>query len=93
MIVDCAVYTDGVRRAGDLAVSDALAAAEDPSSFVWIGLHEPDPEEFEEVRRGFDLHELAVEDALPAHQRPKLEVYDGDLFVVLKTARRRSAPS
>ena len=65
----------------------ALEAASEPDSFVWIGLHEPSHEEFEAVREEFGLHELAVEDAISAHQRPKLEVYDGDLFVVLKTAR------
>lgn len=87
MIVDCAVYTKGVRRPGHLEVEDALEAASEPNSFVWIGLHEPDPAEFDAVRREFDLHELAVEDAVHAHQRPKLEVYDDDIFVVLKTAR------
>jgi magnesium transporter len=54
---------------------------------VWIGLYEPTELEFESVRREFVLHELAVEDAITAHQRPKLEVYDDSLFVVLKTAR------
>ena len=87
MIVDCAVYTEGRRREGILAVEDALEAAQDPGSFVWIGLHEPSHEEFELVRHELGLHELAVEDAVRAHQRPKLEVYGEDLFVVLKTAR------
>ncbi len=87
MIVDCAVYTNGVRRAGRLDVIDALEAASEPDSFVWLGLHEPEMAEFEAVREEFGLHELAVEDAVKAHQRPKLEVYDQDLFVVLKTAR------
>jgi magnesium transporter len=87
VIVDCAVYTDGRRREGELPVEAALEAASEPDSFVWIGLHEPSHEEFEAVRAEFDLHELAVEDAVSAHQRPKLELYDGDLFVVLKTAR------
>jgi magnesium transporter len=87
MIVDCAVYTDGLRRPGRLEVSEALEAALEPDSFVWIGLHEPEPEEFKAVQEELHLHELAVEDALHAHQRPKLEVYDDDLFVVLKTAR------
>jgi magnesium transporter len=50
-------------------------------------LHEPSPEEFESVRREFDLHPLAVEDAIKAHQRPKLEVYGDSLLVVLKPAR------
>ena len=87
MIVDCAVYTDGKRRPGELQLVDALEAASEPDSFVWLGLHEPSTEEFEAVRAEFGLHELAVEDAVSAHQRPKLEVYDSDLFVVLKTAR------
>ncbi len=87
VIVDCAVYTDGRRREGALPLEQALEAANEPDSFVWIGLHEPSPDEFDSVREEFDLHELAVEDAVAAHQRPKLEVYGGDLFVVLKTAR------
>ncbi|MEQ1786101.1 MAG: magnesium and cobalt transport protein CorA [Acidimicrobiales bacterium] len=87
MIVDCAVYTKGERRPGHLELIDALEAATEPDSFVWIGLHEPSPDEFDEVRREFHLHELAVHDAIAAHQRPKLELYDNDLFVVLKTAR------
>jgi magnesium transporter len=87
VIVDCAVYTNGKRRDGHLPLEQALEAASEPDSFVWIGLHEPSHDEFEAVRQEFDLHDLAVEDAIAAHQRPKLEVYDGDLFVVLKTAR------
>ncbi len=87
VIIDCAVYTDGERRPGRLDLDDALEAAEEPDSFVWIGLHEPDQAEFDQVRNELGLHELAVEDAVHAHQRPKLEVYDEDLFVVLKTAR------
>jgi len=87
VIVDCAVYDHGVRRPGRLRVEEALEAAREPGSFVWIGLHEPTPSEFDAVRHEFALHELAVEDAVKAHQRPKLEVYGSDLFVVLKTAR------
>jgi magnesium transporter len=87
VIIDCAVYTDGHRRGGLLALPEALEASKEPGSFVWIGLHEPSHEEFEAVRDEFDLHPLAVEDAVTAHQRPKLEVYDADIFVVLKTAR------
>jgi magnesium transporter len=92
MIVDCAVYEDGKRRAGDLDLHEAYEAGchhnggGDHARFVWIGLREPTPEEFDSVRREFHLHELAVEDAIKAHQRPKIEVYDDTLFVVLKTA-------
>jgi magnesium transporter len=87
MIIDCAVYEAGQRRPGELALDQAYEASCKPDAFVWIGLYEPSAEEFESVRREFNLHELAVEDAIKAHQRPKLEVYDDTLFVVLKTAR------
>src|SRR5512135_2009986 len=58
-----------------------------PEAFVWLGLYEPNAQEFAEVARAFELHPLAVEDAVHAHQRPKLERYDNTFFVVLKTAR------
>ena len=86
MIVDCAVYENGRRREGELALEDAYESALRDDAFVWIGLVEPGVEEFDSVRREFDLHELAVEDAIKAHQRPKLELYGDTLFVVLKTA-------
>ena len=89
MIVDCAVYERGHRLPGELDVEQAYAACQRDGAFVWIGLHAPTVEEFEAVRREFDLHELAVEDAVKAHQRPKLEQYGDTLFVVLKTARFR----
>ena len=82
-----AVYDKGVRRPGELKLDDAFDACHDSDSFVWIGLYKPSEQEFEAVRREFELHELAVEDAIKAHQRPKLEVYEDSIFVVLKTAR------
>ncbi|MEV5807036.1 magnesium/cobalt transporter CorA [Streptomyces parvulus] len=84
MIVDCAIYRDGHRTDGPEDFSDALGEARAAGGFVWIGLHEPTEEEFELVSQEFALHPLAVEDALKAHQRPKLEVYDDSLFAVLK---------
>ncbi|WP_437088573.1 magnesium/cobalt transporter CorA [Streptomyces sp. enrichment culture] len=84
MIVDCAIYRDGHRTEGPEDFSDALDQARSAGGFVWIGLHEPTQEEFEHVTQEFGLHPLAVEDALKAHQRPKLEVYDDSLFVVVK---------
>jgi magnesium transporter len=90
MIVDCAVYEDGRRRSGSLELDKAYEAGRngnDPGLFVWIGLKEPSEQEFDSVAREFHLHELAVEDAIKAHQRPKIEIYDETLFVVLKTAR------
>src|SRR3954470_282118 len=86
-IVDCAVYEDGCRRAGELPLTDAGEAARCEDAFVWIGVFEPTEEEFDAVRREFDLHELAVEDAVNAHQRPKVELYGNTLLMVLKTVR------
>jgi magnesium transporter len=88
VIVDCAVYDGGLRREGVVALEEATqVAASSPDGFVWIGVHEPDPEEFDALAREFKLHPLAVEDAVHAHQRPKLDVYGDTLFMVLKTAR------
>ena len=88
-IVDCAIYEDGRRRNGDVDLEHAYEASRSGGgdSFVWIGLREPTKEEFDAVAREFYLHELAVEDAVKAHQRPKIEDYDGTLFIVLKTAK------
>ena len=87
MIVDCAIYEDGVRRDGHVELAHAYDERHQDGKFVWIGLYEPTEEEFDSLRREFDLHPLAVEDAIHAHQRPKLEVYDDMVFLVLKTAR------
>ena len=86
MIVDCAVYRDGLREEEELSdLSGALdLARSSDGGFVWVGLYQPTGEEFDLVGEVFGLHPLAVEDALEAHQRPKLEVYDGSLFLVLK---------
>ncbi|MEW6475511.1 MAG: magnesium/cobalt transporter CorA [Actinomycetota bacterium] len=87
MIVDSALYVDGKRVEGRLELEHVPAACRRPDAFIWLGLYEPTTDEFDSVRAAFDLHELAVEDAVKAHQRPKLEVYDDSLFLVLKTAR------
>ncbi|MFE6665481.1 magnesium/cobalt transporter CorA [Streptomyces sp. NPDC057697] len=85
VIVDCAIYRDGRRTDGPADLSDALDEARATGdAFLWIGLHEPTEQEFELVSSEFGLHPLAVEDALSAHQRPKLEVYDDSLFAVIK---------
>lgn len=92
MIVDCALYHHGVRELNAPGTTegfgDALATARSHGdAFMWIGLHEPTEDELAGVAGEFKLHALAVEDALKAHQRPKLEEYDDSLFVVLKTVR------
>jgi magnesium transporter len=87
VIVDCALYVDGKRVPGDLDFETAVAEARrTPGAFVWVGLHEPSAEEFTDLAREFALHPLAVEDSVHAHQRPKLEVYGDNVFLVLKTA-------
>jgi magnesium transporter len=91
VIVDCALYDAGERVGGRLDLPDALqalqAVPESESAFVWIGLRDPEPEEFHEVTDEFGLHPLAVEDAIHARQRPKLEIYGDTVFAVLKPAR------
>ncbi len=88
MIVDCALYHRGSREAVGDDLSDALATARTQGeSFVWLGLHEPTTEELDHVADEFKLHPLAIEDAVKAHQRPKVEEYDDSMFVVLKTVR------
>lgn len=85
VIVDSAIYRGGRRVAGPSDLSDALAQCRaGGDAFVWVGLYEPTETEFDHVADEFALHPLAVEDALKAHQRPKLEVYDDSLFMVLK---------
>lgn len=88
MIVDSAVYRDGVRIQVDCSKEELetlKSAATGADDFVWVGLYKPDNGEMEQVASVFDLHPLSVEDALKAHQRPKLERYDDNLFLVLKT--------
>lgn len=85
VIVDCAMYREGRRSEAPDDFSDALDEARATGdAFLWVGMYEPTEKEFEHVSHEFGLHPLAVEDALTAHQRPKLEVYDDSLFVVLK---------
>jgi magnesium transporter len=88
MIIDCAHYQDG-RRHGEGAVPLEEAAARcGQGGFVWLGLFEPGAEELAQVRDTFGLHELAVEDAQTFHMRPKVELYEGDVrLVILRTAR------
>jgi magnesium transporter len=89
-MVDCGIYVDGQRSPGKYTHAAALAKVRElerdgKEAFVWIGLHEPDQHQMQAVADVFGLHELAVEDAVHAHQRPKLERYDKTLFLVLKT--------
>ncbi|MHC3468613.1 magnesium/cobalt transporter CorA [Streptomyces sp. 7R007] len=85
-VVNCVTYRDGARLAGsgDL-VDEVERVRKSRDGFVWLGLHEPTDREFAGIAELFDLHPLAVEDAVEAHQRPKLERYGDTLFAVFKT--------
>jgi magnesium transporter len=88
MIVDCAHYRDGQRQdEARLSLEEALERLRGGKGFVWIGLQDPSDDELADVYHGFELPPLAVEDAAHAHQRPKLEEYDGRFFIVLRPAR------
>src|SRR5882724_6446120 len=88
MIIDCAHYQDGRRRDEGTVPLEEAAARCGQGGFVWLGLLEPSDEELVQVRATFGLHELAVEDAQNFHMRPKIELYDQDVrLVILRTAR------
>lgn len=86
-VIDCAAYEAG-RRVASLRLDDLDAyLASHPDGFVWAGLYEPSDDVLRTVQRQFHLHDLAIEDAYRAHQRPKLEQYEDTLFVVLRTVQ------
>ncbi|MFD9331559.1 magnesium/cobalt transporter CorA [Streptomyces sp. NPDC060065] len=85
-VVNCVAYQDGARVPGGRDLVDTVERVRKKSDgFVWLGLHEPTDREFAGIADLFDLHPLAVEDAVEAHQRPKLERYGETLFAVFKT--------
>ncbi len=88
MVVNCVVYS---RRSGlklrDIPIDQISESLEEQDTFVWLGMHEPDVAVMKQVQAEFGLHDLVVEDAYRAHQRPKLELHDDVLFVVMHTAR------
>jgi hypothetical protein len=86
MVVNCAAYKGGCRVA-DIDLGQAGPVETGDGRFVWIGLHEPDADLLRTVQKRFCLHDLAIEDAHSAHQRPKLEIYGDSLFLVLRTAQ------
>jgi magnesium transporter len=85
-VVNCAAYSKG-RRVANVELKDVSNVLHTDDHFVWIGLHEPGESILNEVQQQFCLHDLAVEDAHNAHQRPKIESYDDTLFIVLRTAQ------
>jgi magnesium transporter len=86
-VIDCALYING-RRTARLDIDQLQNAIAQPDQFVWLGLYEPDQSLLRRIQVLLGLHDLAIEDAIHAHQRPKLELYENSLFVVLRTAQR-----
>ncbi|WP_026555663.1 magnesium/cobalt transporter CorA [Arthrobacter sp. 35W] len=86
-IIDNAVYVNGVRTADPVSLEQTYETLAERGGMAWIGLYRPTEAELASVAAEFGLHELAVEDAISAHQRPKLERYDNNLFTVLRPAR------
>jgi magnesium transporter len=89
-VVACALYRDG-QRVQDVAVEEIGGFAGRGGGIVWLGLHEPDPALLGTIEAQLGLHELMIEDANPAHQRAKLDIYDNLLFIVLRTAHSSTA--
>ena len=86
-VVNCVAYTADGRKVGTVDVEDVSEVLKFPGQFIWIGLHDPGDELVRRIQAEFGLHDLAVEDALRAHQRPKIEEYGSSLFIVLRTAQ------
>ena len=85
-IVNCIAYCEG-RRVANIGIGQISEMLRQPDKFVWVGLHEPEAELLKKVQEEFGLHDLAIEDAHNAHQRPKLESYGDTIFIVLRTAQ------
>jgi magnesium transporter len=86
MVVNSMAYRAG-RRLGDVSIDDISEVLNELDTFVWVGIWEPDNAFLRKIQEEFCLHDLAIEDALKAHQRPKIEVYGESLFIVVKTAQ------
>lgn len=87
-VVNCAAYFEG-RRVASVGLNDISDVLKQSGKFIWIGLHEPDTAMLQKIQQAFGLHDLAIEDAHRAHQRPKIETYGDTLFIVLRTVQMK----
>ena len=87
MLVNCIAYGKDGRKLGNVELDNISDVLQHADQFIWVGLHEPDEALLGKLQEEFGLHDLAIEDAHCAHQRPKIEIYDDVLFVVLHTAQ------
>lgn len=88
-VINSVYYRKG-ERISDISLDDISEVIGEPDVFIWLGLHQPDQIMLAKIKEEFNLHELAIEDALNAHQRPKIEVYGDSLFIVLKTVHEEN---
>ena len=86
-VVNCVAYSFEGKRVRDTTLDEISDVLKEPDTFVWLGLHEPDEPLLRKIQEEFGLHDLAIEDAQHAHQRPKIEVYDDTLFIVVHTSQ------
>ncbi|MFZ1390488.1 MAG: magnesium and cobalt transport protein CorA, partial [Dokdonella sp.] len=87
MVANCVAYKSDGSRIGDITLDEISDVLEQPDTYVWVGLVEPDEALLEKLQEEFGLHDLAIEDAHNAHQRPKIEAYGDSLFIVAQTAQ------
>ena len=85
MAMDYALYRNGERALDGSTISELIASAREDGGFLWVGVTEPSTAEFEKLATDFEFHPLAIEDAVMAKQRAKLEMYEGMTFIVLRT--------
>ncbi|TAL74536.1 MAG: magnesium and cobalt transport protein CorA [Rhodanobacter sp.] len=90
MVVNCVGYRRDGTRTGDVSIDAISDVLQQPDTFVWVGLNEPDEALLLKLQEEFDLHDLAIEDAQSAHQRTKIEAYGNSLFIVVQTAQLES---
>src|SRR5215469_6247721 len=90
MVMGCVAYCSDGCRIGEIGLDAISNALNEPDTFVWVGLHEPDEPLLAKLQEEFCLHDLAVEDAQHAHQRTKVETYRDSLFIVVQTAQLAS---
>ena len=86
MVVNCVAYRNG-ERLRDITIEESADVLAEEGTFIWLGVHDPDEALLRQIQQQFGLHDLAIEDALAAHQRPKLEEYGDTLFMVFRTAQ------
>ena len=92
MVVNLVAYDSKGQRLPPITLDQISDVLKQPDTFVWMGLHEPDEALLEKLQEEFGLHDLAIEDAHNAHQRPKIDVYGDSLFIVLHTAQEVESP-